>query len=494
MKYDDLLERKEAKQLLLLKKLIFAGGKMRFNDMHVCLNVSKASLETYVSELMLQLTRYQKKITLEYDGEWLAVMLVPKFSLKQVERDFYTEAIRYKILIYLFYHPEFSTVHLAEELGLSESTLFRKIKELNNYLEEFGMMIWQGRLTGEEHQIRYFYFQLIWCIDHNFKEITCDNPHDFICLLEEKLVTSLCKESVERLHVWLTVCNQRALCKNKRYCQLRKLFKPFEMDLMYLNIRQLLKDYTAQNALILDDEEAMMQFIFIISMSILSEEDVENYISIRSKYTPTALTDKVILDSILQYYAPLTLSKDAQNKMFYHLFQNHPRLYFFKGDIEIHSTSHLWELEESLSSHSIKKLSNFLLQTAKRHLVKDSSVCTSLDQLTELKYLSILMLVDRQINRNVNIAVDLNMTSLFKEMTIQMIKLQLDSLNGVTCQVYQADTEYDLVITNEQDYEYSNSYYVLSELGTSYDIKQLKQLIRKIYSEKYISILTTIYE
>ena len=45
---------------------------------------------------------------------------------------------------------------LAEALLVSESTLFRKIKELNKLLAEFELQIKNNKLVGEESQIRYF--------------------------------------------------------------------------------------------------------------------------------------------------------------------------------------------------------------------------------------------------------------------------------------------------------------------------------------------------
>lgn len=48
------------------------------------------------------------------------------------------------------------------ELNISSATLSRRVKELNDSLNEFHLKIKSGRLTGPESQIRYFYFQLFW--------------------------------------------------------------------------------------------------------------------------------------------------------------------------------------------------------------------------------------------------------------------------------------------------------------------------------------------
>lgn len=491
--YNDFLEKKEAKQILLLKKLIISGGTMRFQEMVAYLNLSKASLETYITELIEYLKKYQDAITLDFDGEILAITLSHNFSLKQVEKDFYQDSLKYKIMTYLFSNPEFSTVALASNLKISESTLFRKIKELNSCLTEFDLMIWQGKLVGDEHQIRYFYFQLFWCIDHNFPEHKKLPTHPLVSLLEKKLFQSLSKESKTRLNLWVTISQKRMGYRHKKFGKLPQLFQPYQNDPLYLTLRELVFRSLGHYALELEEEEAIMQFIFILSMSILSEEDFKEYNYERSHATPTAITDTLVLECVLRYYRPIQLTSELEAWTYYQLASNHPRLYFFKGDIEVSSTSHFWQLEESLSSHNIKRLSTHLLTVARDRLLPKAAPITGLDYLTELKYLCTLLLVDRQISRNIMVGIDLNTTHLFKEAAFQMISVQLNSLNGVVCQEYCASQTYDLIITNEQSCRYQTHHYVLSELGTSFDIAQIKQYIRQIYHEKYAAVLTDIY-
>ena len=55
MRLDQLLEKKEAKQLQLLKKLLLVGGKMELHELASYLGISKPSLEKYVEELQLSL-------------------------------------------------------------------------------------------------------------------------------------------------------------------------------------------------------------------------------------------------------------------------------------------------------------------------------------------------------------------------------------------------------------------------------------------------------
>ena len=76
---------------------------------------------------------------------------------------FVKESLKFQLLDYLYRNKEFSIVQLTTKFMISESSLFRKIKELNQLLAAFDLQIKMDN-WGEELQIRYFYFQLYWYI------------------------------------------------------------------------------------------------------------------------------------------------------------------------------------------------------------------------------------------------------------------------------------------------------------------------------------------
>mgnify|MGYP002711673664 CR=1 FL=1 len=61
MRLDQLLEKKEAKQLQLLKKLLLVGGQMELHELALYLGISKPSLEKYVDELQDELKHYHEQ-------------------------------------------------------------------------------------------------------------------------------------------------------------------------------------------------------------------------------------------------------------------------------------------------------------------------------------------------------------------------------------------------------------------------------------------------
>ena len=60
-----------------------------------------------------------------------------------------------------------------------------------------------------------------------------------------------------------------------------------------------------------------------------------------------------------------------------------------------------------------------------------------------------------------------------------MLMLQLKSLNGVVVEPFDDTKEYDLVITNT-NLATNTTVYRMTELGSDYDLKEIKKLTRKV--------------
>lgn len=484
MKYDNLLEKKEATQLNLLKHLMLSSGKGSLSTLAKELGVSKSSLESYVEDLQITLEEYDGEITLTFEGNSLDLSMTNSFSMTQVETDFYLASIKYNILHYIFQHGDFSPVFLSNELKLSESTLFRKIKEINQVLEEFDISIWQGKLIGEESQIRYFYFQFFWYLTESRKEEIKTSEQGYIAMIEKALELNLSEESQKKVSLWLRITKKRVAMANQDFGQLNQKAILYERDPLYLKIREITFRLFGNYAFEVADEESLLQFVFLIAMGILSEEDFDDYALVRSRFTPTALLDTVILESLLMYYKPLVMPRKLEKHIYFLLAQIHPKIYFFKGDIEVYDLDNIWSMEAYLSGHSMRVLTTHLTKIAKKQLKLSEETHHQLLIMTEIKYLSIMAILDNVMKRDVTVGIALEMDPLFKEATSNMWMLQLSSMNGVVCEVYEPGKTYDLILTNKYQGKWDSDYYVFSELGTTYDLKRIRKNIRRIYASK----------
>ena len=97
-------------------------------------------------------------------------------------------------------------------LERGESTLFRKIKELNKLLLEFDIQIKNNKLIGEESQIRYFYYLLFDSLHPKFRpdllQVTKFQV-EFVRQLEETLKVNFSESSKDKLYRWLAITERR---------------------------------------------------------------------------------------------------------------------------------------------------------------------------------------------------------------------------------------------------------------------------------------------
>ena len=477
MKFEELLEKKEAKKMCLLKNLLLSGGQTTMTEMTAKLQISKKSVENYLEELMDDLARYEGQCRLIYDKNSIQFWKAPAFSLRELELSWYQEAPKYQILIHLLENKEMAFIRLTQELAISESSLSRKIKEINVLLKEFKLMIWQGKLEGEESQIRYFYFQLMWYLDQYPQQLT-GKEKQLIEQFERGFGLTFTAEAHQRINLWVKITKYRISISKLSFQTFYKKFEPYQKDRFYLQLKPIFHRFFSYYAVEIREEEIMLHFIFLISMSILNERDFYQYSLQRSRFTPSSIADTLILENILRLYPRPKIRPEWEANCYYHLSQVHLRLYFFQGDVEVYDRENIWQLEAKLSSRNIQAYTKKLLHLAQETLAIPDEADNSLLAMTEVKYLSIVTILDVEMNREIRIGIDLKMDPLFKEAAINMYMLHLNMINGVVVEAYIPEHHYDLIISN-QPHE-NVSYYRLSELGTNYDIQEIKNLIRKL--------------
>jgi len=477
MRFEELLEKKEAKQVYLIKQLIIAGGQMNVHEIRKVLDLTKKSIDNYIEELIDDFKAYRKRCRLTYDGITVTFSKTPDFSIDEFEKALYLNSPKYQILLALLEEKEISPVRLSQELKISESSLSRKIKDLNKILKEFNLRIWQGKLMGEESQIRYFYFQLLWYLNQGYAQISSRESH-IIESLERGLNLEFMSVAKKRVLLWLRITKKRMTIPDPHFKQFKEKFEPYKRDPLYLKLIPIIRRSFSFYAVEIKEEEIMLHFVFLTGMSVLSQKGFHAYSLERSKMTPTAWCDSIILETILRIYGPKNIRKELEETCYYYLSQIHLRLYFFIGDVEAYDRNNIWQLEETLSTSNIQSHVNHLLELSAKELQSQSNEQDSLWAMTAIKYLSVLSIIDIRVNREVRVGIYLQLDELFKEATKNMLMLQLNSLNGVIVESFDETKHYDLVITNTE-LDLDTKIYRITELGSAYDLKEIKKLIRQ---------------
>ncbi|WP_313628760.1 helix-turn-helix domain-containing protein [Enterococcus italicus] len=484
MRLDELLEKKEATQFQLLREIVLAGGSQMVPTLREKSKLSKSAFEQYIQELE-ELSRYQPDVfELKNDGLMVRLTFPPTSSLESLLSKWVIESISFQIIAFCLQHADFKTVQLVTHLGISESTLFRKTKELNKKLHEFRIQIKNGGLQGEELQIRYFYFHLYGQLSA-YVPLTSQWQVDadrFVNALAAHLDVTFSQANAQKISLWLKIMQKRWLVKKPEQTEIKKKLAYFTDDVLYQAVDEFMTLYLSRTAVENSRYEAMLFYVFLVCFEVFEEEDFYQYDLLRSKKLPTAVLDTYIRETILLYYRPRRLSIQLEKKFGYQIAHINNCVYFFQGRIELYNRQHMIELQRRLLGKTLSQLLNQLLVLVFEQLDKYQVQQTTLHDFLVISYASVLMMIDFSVTQTVYVGVDFTNLPAYRFPFYQLIQLELKPLNGVEVSEYDDQQDYDLVISpkapprNQQQ----SQWYMLSEFVSNYDLQTIKQVIEQI--------------
>lgn len=487
MKVEHFLEKNEVREITIFKQLVLNNGILSYGKMLDHLSVSKASLENDLESITSRIEVFNDQVQVDYDGQEIKLTMSDHISLQHIYRIYLDQSIKMEIINYLFKHQEFSITQLTQQLAISDSSLFRKIKELNTHLKEFGLKIRNGQLQGEELQIRYFYFQFYYYIEDKSALIHLRSDQQItqaVQSVENFLQVNIVPENRQRLNIWLIISKSRITNKNKNYKQLRKQMQPYLKDPLYHKIHVMVLRYYSRYSIEVDEEEAMLHFAFLLAFPILTEHDFHEYTLIRDRHAPIASLDTYIVETIIIHFKFRKLPYMLERDMYYHLTHIHTRLYFFQGDIEIYEYEEMLAREKQVVGKNLVPLARTLLTTSTDKFMSTEVGDNSLLKMELLKYISLLTLISFKMATVIQIGIDLKMDGLYKDTLSQLLILKMRPINGIQIEVYQPSKSYDLILTNEkpdEEHQYQEArVYILSEILSSFDMANIQRIIQEL--------------
>lgn len=247
MKVEEIIDKKEAHKVGILRYLLL-NTNVSFDKLMKERNLSKNTLKLYIQEIGVLGEELNKKLIVKREDDFLSLEMSADLNLDIIITHYILDSIEFKILNYLLYHQKFSIIQLTRELSISESSVFRKIKRINFLLEEFGISIKNGRLIGEELQVRYFYFLLYdYLIKNNQSFAINHKKYSQISTQARGLIGALAidiRRSAEiSLQIWLEISRLRQNSKQGRKNNLVKKSRLFQKDKLYKDIYTFMTDY-----------------------------------------------------------------------------------------------------------------------------------------------------------------------------------------------------------------------------------------------------------
>lgn len=480
MKIEQLLEKKEQLQVLILREMVLHGGTVGTNQLREQVNLSKTSFDQYIAEIPMIGMMMGKKVAIKRNEFQVTLELAEDVSLEKIILFLVQQSLKFNLLVYLLEHHQASIVRLATAFNISESSVFRKIKELNQLLQEFSLQIKNGQLYGEELQVRYFYYVLFQFISESQRPLFLQQTPDkapLILGLERALETTFSQESASKIACWLGITRKRLLSEKTTFATLKEKKILYQKDRLYQALDPVISLYLSRTAAEINGYEPLMFYSFFVSFAVLSEEHFYQYDLTRSKKLPTAVLDTYIRETMLWHYRPRKLKIKEEKAVGYQLAQIDNEFYFFRGVMMIYEPEHLLQQQKKMLGRSLSQLLERLKETTLIQLPAKQGEEAALSYLM-IQYANILMMIDFYIAKSVTIGIDIETLPIYRVAFQQFLLRELKGISGIEIENRRPGKKYDLVITFNQEDPHQN-YYYLSEFASSYDIARLKQKIEE---------------
>ena len=480
MNIEQLLEKKEQLQVLILRDMVLHGGTVGTNQLREQVNLSKTSFDQYIAEIPMIGRMMGKKVAIKRNEFQVTLELAEDVSLEKIILFLVQQSLKFNLLVYLLEHHQASIVRLATAFNISESSVFRKIKELNQLLQEFSLQIKNGQLYGEELQVRYFYYVLFQFISESQRPLFLQQTPDkapLILGLERALETTFSQESASKIACWLGITRKRLLSEKTTFATLKEKKILYQKDRLYQALDPVISLYLSRTAAEISGYEPLMFYSFFVSFAVLSEEHFYQYDLTRSKKLPTAVLDTYIRETMLWHYRPRKLKIKEEKAVGYQLAQIDNEFYFFRGVMMIYEPEHLLQQQKKMLGRSLSQLLERLKETTLTQLPAKQGEEAALSYLM-IQYANILMMIDFYIAKSVTIGIDIETLPIYRVAFQQFLLRELKGISGIEIENRRPGKKYDLVITFNQEDPHQN-YYYLSEFASSYDIARLKQKIEE---------------
>lgn len=179
------LDSKENRRLKLIK-LLYSNKGYTVSELAKELEISSKTVRMEIDELSEYLIKWDHKIRLiKIDSSWI-IKKNMKFNLELIFSDIKRSSFQFAVVFAILLNSEKNYTSFLKKNYYSNGTGYKKIKEINNFLETYGISIntKDFTLVGEELTIRLFIYKML-------KEVKFSKVIDEYPLIKKELKMSL---------------------------------------------------------------------------------------------------------------------------------------------------------------------------------------------------------------------------------------------------------------------------------------------------------------
>ncbi|GGE24509.1 helix-turn-helix domain-containing protein [Streptococcus himalayensis] len=471
MQLGDIMEKAEAGQYLLLSLLAHQEKPIMLKEVGQETGLSRATLLKYTETLNEFAEDRHLDFSIFYQEEKLFLEMGAALSWESLVSVFLETSVKYQILCHVFHHGHFSIQSLSQKLLISEATLNRHLSLLNQVLAEFQLSISNGRLKGQEHHIRYFYYELFrktWTAQQRDKLQLEGRSQREMDVLERLSGASFNHHQTKELALWFYISEQRKTVDVQEMKALEKLLFPYQDNRFYQRLQLL-----APSIFEARQEDVGCLFAFLVSTSLLPVSTMEYILGFGGPVME--LTTKGI--RLLKESG--VFGEELHEQMTYVLSQSFGKIYFFHGGI---ASTPYDSLEMKRMLRPLMSEREFPLAEQLTTLVDIKSM--TLRQQVEGEFLQLICFVTEKVSHHILLGMDMAGSSMQYEVMVSALSHYLGNNRLIHFEPYQAGETYDCVITNSTEMSYTSPFlYRIKGMLSRKDMEAIAHFIQKIVKE-----------
>lgn len=242
MDVETLLDKKEATEVAIIRLLLFQTQKMTKQVLATKVNLTQNALKEYLLDIEATCQSLGRYFTITTQEKGLEISFSTDINFDKILLRYINQSLSYQLLRFVLEHKKVSIFQLSRAFNSSEATIFRKLRDINQILEPFHIKIKNGQLTGDELQIRYFYYSLFTIVDTEFTSEDLE-VRQLIANIQPLFRYTFSKNALKRLSCWLFVTRHRLSVANHENSRLFEIEDRFTLDPLYQKTGEIIHRY-----------------------------------------------------------------------------------------------------------------------------------------------------------------------------------------------------------------------------------------------------------
>lgn len=241
------------------------------------LNISNFIFNLNCQELEENLKKIDSGILIQRYSEgkesFIKLYKVSEGYLQALINYYLENSLGYQIVRVMYEHRRTTVTFLSEKFNTSEAVIYRKITEVNIFLETYDLKIKNGMITGDELKVCYFiyhYFLGSVSIDKLQQELMDNSLIKTINYLEEAFQQRFSIITRIQLRLWIKVLRHRSWITSDVSSLPINFPSQLTQDPIYRVARKTYFHLISQSAMGGNEFKAVYLYIFLSTMFVLS--------------------------------------------------------------------------------------------------------------------------------------------------------------------------------------------------------------------------------